>query len=379
MKFVLSLGAAMVLASPSALGTNPTEIGIGSICGAEAALAAGVTPKPVILPGVGTSVFTADTANAEAQAWFTYGIQAYHGFLHSETKAALAKAAALDPTCATCAWGEAYSLGSTLNTQATPEDTARALAIAERAATLVKPGDERTAALIAALKVRYQPTAPAEGREQAFGKAMDAIARRYPDDDAIAAVTAHALIIPARQEDYSGVPRAIEILEAVLARKPDEAGAIHYYIHATEFAGHAPLALPYAKRLGGLAPGAGHMVHMGTHTLMRVGLYQDVALANARALRVDAETGVSSTVNPTGPRYYLHNYMFGLAGAMMAGDRGLALKYADHAAQGFPMSATVDRGVTAQAHSDSRIEALAPRSGQPGADRGCNSGSSPPR
>jgi hypothetical protein len=218
LKFTLALGAAMVLASPSALGTDPTEIGIGAICGAESALAAGVAAKPVILPGVGTSTFIADTRNAEAQAWFSYGMQAYHAFLHAETKQALAKAAALDPTCAMCAWGEALSLGATLNTQATPAETATALAIADRAAKLVKPGDEKTAALIAALKIRYQPTPPPEGREQAFGRAMDAIAKRYPADDAIATHTAHALLIPARQDDLSGVPRAMEILEAVLAR-----------------------------------------------------------------------------------------------------------------------------------------------------------------
>ena len=351
MKFVLSLGAAMVLASPSALGSTPLEFGIGAICSAESALAAGVAPKPVILPGVGTSSFVADTANPEAQAWFSYGMQAYHAFLHAETKQALAKAAALDPSCALCAWGEALSLGATLNTQATPEETAKALAIADRAAKLVKPGDERAAALIAALQLRYRPTPPPEGREQAYGHAMDAIARRYPADDAIAAHTAHALLIPARQDDFSGVPRAMDILEAILARKPDETAAIHYYIHASEFAGHAPLALPYAERLAGLAPGAGHLVHMGTHTLMRVGLYEDVATTNAQALKVDAQTGVSSAVNPTGPRYYLHNYLFGLSGAMMAGDRGLALKYAEHAPKGFPIAVNAERGSSARGRS----------------------------
>lgn len=351
MKFVLSLGAAMVLASPSALGSNPTEIGINAICGAEDAIRAGIAAKPVILPGVGTSAFAADTRNPDAQAWFEYGIRAYHAFLHEETKAALARAAALDPACALCAWGEALSLGSTLNTQATPEQTARALAIADRAARLAPAGDERIAALIAALQLRYRPAAPPEGREQAFGRAMDVIARRYPDDAAIATVTAHALIIPARQEDYSGVPRAMEILEAVLGRNPDEAAAIHYYIHASEFAGHAPLALPYARRLAGLAPGSGHLVHMGTHTLMRVGLYQDVALNNARALKVDAETGVPAPASPTGPRYYMHNYLFGLSGALMAGDGKLALKYADHVAVGQPLSANPDRGAMARARS----------------------------
>ena len=359
-KFALALGAAMVLASPTGLGANTVEIGINSICGAETALGAGTAPDGKIRAGVGTSLFSANTANAPAQAWFDYGLQAYHAFLHAETKQALAKAAALDPSCAMCAWGESLSLGSTLNTQATPDETAKALTIANRAARLVAPGDERAAALIAALQLRYRPIAPPEGREQAYGKAMDAIARRYPQDDTIATLTAHALIIPARQDDYSGVARAQELLETVLARTPDETAAIHYYIHATEFAGHAPLALAYAQRLGRLAPSAGHLVHMGTHTLMRVGLYQEVALSNAQALKVDAQTGVPAAANPTGSRYYLHNYLFGLGGAMMAGDRPLALKYAEHAAVGFPMSSDLDRGTTAQARSLVALGRFAP-------------------
>ncbi|WP_397421404.1 hypothetical protein [Phenylobacterium sp.] len=361
MKFAFALGAAMVLASPTGLGANPVDIGINAICGAESAIEAAVAANGRIREGVGTSEFKADTTNPEAQAWFSYGINTYHGFLHAETKQALAKAAELDPGCALCVWAESLSLGSTLNYAVTPEQTAAALAVADRAARVVKPGDERTAALVAALQLRYQPVAPPEGREQAFGKAMDAIARRYPDDDAIATMTAHALIIPARQDDYSGLARAQEILEAVLARKPDETAAIHYYIHATEFAGHAPLALPYAKRLGSLAPSAGHLVHMGTHTMMRVGLYPEVARANAAAMRVDAETGsaLSNLGNAPGKFYYLHNYLFGLSGAMMAGDRALSLKYAEHARGGFPDVAT-SRYATASARSLVAVGRFAP-------------------
>ena len=84
-----------------------------------------------------------------------------------------------------------------------------------------------------------------------------------------------------------------------------------------------------------------------------------MALDNAEALKVDAQTGVSATVNPTGPRYYLHNYLFGLGGAMMAGDRGLALKYADHAAPGFAKS-DLERRTTAQARSLVALGRFAP-------------------
>jgi tetratricopeptide (TPR) repeat protein len=75
---------------------------------------------------------------------------------------------------------------------------------------------------------------------------------------------------------------------------------------------------------------------MGTHTLMRVGRYEDVALSNARALKVDAESQpLLPTAGSLAQRYYLHNYLFGLSGALMAGDEALALRYADHAEKAF--------------------------------------------
>ncbi|MBX3485053.1 hypothetical protein [Phenylobacterium sp.] len=353
MKLAIALAASVFAAAPSALGTSPgpSLTGIGFICSAEQA---GGSGGPLaLMKDVGNGGARADTANPEAQAWFENALDLYHAFSHDETKAAFARAAALDPACALCAWGVAMSLGPTLNTQMTEAERVEALAIADRAATLVKPGDARTAGLIATLQGRYSDAPAAGGGEMAYGKALDALLAKNPGDAMIANLAAHALITPARQDDYSGVPRAIAILEEVLAAKPDDTAAIHYYIHATEFAQKAPLALPYAVRLDDLAPGAAHLVHMGTHTLMRVGRYEEVAVTNAQALKVDAETrsALGPTARPLTQRYYTHNYLFGLGGALMAGDGPLAVKYADHAAIAYPSSAPEERRTMAQARS----------------------------
>jgi tetratricopeptide (TPR) repeat protein len=331
----LALAAAGVLAVPAATtGADVTQLGVGYICGAEqTALRPGALP-PVMLEGVGNGQVTADTANRAAQAWFNEGLNLYHAFNHNEARDAFAKAAALDPGCALCEWGVALGLGGTLNYGVTPAETAEALSHAERAAKLVKPGDERAKGLIDALVVRYGK----DGGEKAFAKAMDELARRYPADDLVANVAAEALMIPGRGGDAANVARAEQILKGVLARHPDDTAAIHYYIHATEFAGQPGEALPYAHRLASLAPGASHLVHMAAHTLMHVGEYENVALVDAQALKVDAD--VESKLHYSGPlssqMYYLHNYTFGLAGALMAGDARLALKYADHAGVAFP-------------------------------------------
>ncbi|MDB5437158.1 MAG: hypothetical protein JWR47_3415 [Phenylobacterium sp.] len=339
--------AAVALGFPNAVGADATALGVGYICGAErTAPRAGPQPA-VMLTGVGNGASPADTASREAQAWYDEGLNLYHAFNHNEASAAFAKAAALDPACALCEWGVALGLGQTLNYGVTPTQGAVALSHADRARKLLKPGDARAEGLIAALQLRYGKDTPDAKRDTVYGQAMDDLVRRFPGDDEIANLAVQALLIPARRDDYSGVPRAEAILKDVLARHPDDTAAIHYYIHATEFAGHPAQALPYAERLAGLAPGASHLVHMAAHTLMHVGQYERVAIVDAQALKVDAD--VEAKLRYAGPLssqiYYLHNYTFGLAGALMAGDGRLALKYADHAAIAFP--ATFDHGVVA--------------------------------
>lgn len=339
MKVAISLAAAIFAAAPTAVapGMSATLVGIGFLCGAEDATPATAgAATGVMLPGMGTGTYRIDTKSPEAEAWFNHALRLYHAFAHDEAKAAFTRAEAADPDCSLCASGVALGLGPTLNTGMTPDETIRARKAADRALALAKPDDVRARGLAEALKARYSEAGPAGGREKAFAQALDKLFKADPRDDLVASLAAHALIIPARQDDLSGVPRAIEILETVLARNPDDTAAIHYYIHATEFAGKAALALDSAERLADLAPGSGHLVHMGTHTMMRVGHYEDVALANARALKVDAESQpLLPTSGSLAQRYYLHNYLFGLSGALMAGDEALALRYADHAEKGF--------------------------------------------
>jgi tetratricopeptide (TPR) repeat protein len=328
--------AVLALAVPGAVGADATMLGIGYICGAENS----TTPRAVqavMLAGIGNGSSPADTASRQAQAWYNEGLNLYHAFNHNEAIPAFAKAAALDPDCALCEWGVALSLGPTLNYGVTADQTALALTHAERARKLAKPGEGRAQALTEALLVRYDKDTPGQ-RDGLFGKAMDDLARRYPADDEIADLAAQALMIPGRGGDMANVARAEALLKGVLARHPEDTAAIHYYIHASEFAGHPAEALPYAEKLAGLAPGASHLVHMAAHTLMHVGRYEQVAIVDAQALKVDADT--EKRLAYPGPlsaqMYYLHNYTFGLAGALMAGDGRLAVKYADHADIAFP-------------------------------------------
>jgi hypothetical protein len=101
----------------------------------------------------------------------------------------------------------------------------------------------------------------------------------------------------------------VKVLETVLKRNPNHPGACHFYIHAIEASNEASRAVPCAKRLGSLMPGAGHLVHMPTHIYIRLGQWALAAEHNAHAVEAD-ETFISerhpSGVYPMG--YYPHNF-----------------------------------------------------------------------
>lgn len=339
-----------------------TLLAVAALCAAEESGLAAPVPDLKLAAGMGTGGFKVDTASSEAQAWFNYGLALSHAFYHQDVKAAMKRAVELDPACSLCSWGEAWALGPTLNYGIDEDDRKLALAAAVRAQTLVKPGDDLARRLADAMVARYaEPPAaaatPGAGAkageagvvaedtdtEPAFAQALTKIAADYPEHVELTVLAAHSLMMASSEEKPDGLKTALVLLERVLKDHPDDTGAIHYYIHATEFDDRAEDALSYAKRLGGLAPAASHLVHMPAHTFFRAGLYQEAAVVNAQAIAADSSwmAGGGDPRPPMidnfpAPMYYSHNLAFGLAGAMMSGDGELALRYAEHAAKAYP-------------------------------------------
>ena len=334
--------SALFLAPVAMAAGDVSSRAVGYICSAESgASPAGAAKQLVMVRGVGTGGFPIVTTRPEAQTWFNYGMALAHAFYHDDAILAFRRAREIDPACAMCAWGEAWSEGPTINYDvSTPELQAAAVA-GDRAEALAGGETPKNRALISALKLRN--AAHDAAADQAFAGAMDELSRRYAQDDEIAVLTSDAWLITTRNHRGGGVegqasPRAAEVLEPVLKRHPDNTAAIHFYIHATEQNGEAGKALPYAARLGGLAPGASHLVHMASHTFFRVGQYEDAAVANAQAIGVDGVylRAAHDPILQGRVRYHAHNLRFGLGGALASGDAPLALRLADHAAFAFP-------------------------------------------
>lgn len=297
----------------------------------------GAPVRPVLLKGYGNGGFAVRTTVPAAQAFFDNGMELASAFSHDAAVAAFAEAARLDPGCTMCRWGEAWAAGPTINypIDRKAEGELAAKVAEARANARDAPAKER--AMLSALAARYRP-APGRGDWSAkpgqgnrlFAKAMDRLATHHPDDDAIAVIAADAWLIAG---DERMLPRAIALLETVLARNPDHTPAIHFYIHATEFAGEAGRAEAHADRLRALAPSASHLVHMPSHTWYRIGRYQDAADANVEAVRLGAENAARTA--PADPAsvwrepYHAHNVHFGIGAALVSGDGATALKLAE--------------------------------------------------
>lgn len=344
--------------APAAEASIETQLATAALCSAEALGLPAATPNLKLADGMGTGGFKVDTASTEAQAWFNYGLALSHAFYHQDAKAAMKRAAEIDPACSMCAWGYAWALGPTLNYGINEEERKTALAEAERALSLAKSDDALARRLAEAMVARYADPAAAVGEEPnrlggpkagegetepAFGQALAKIAADYPDEPEFAVLAAHSLMMPVRGDDESGLKPALALLEGVLAKRPGDTGAIHYYIHGTEFDDRAEDAIPYAEQLGALAPAASHLVHMPAHTFFRAGRYHEAAVVNAKAIEADTEW-LAQGGDPRPPMlagfrlpmYYAHNLSFGLAGALMSGDGALALRYAEHATRAYP-------------------------------------------
>lgn len=284
------------------------------------------------------------TSSPEAQAWFNHGVRLRWAFEHGESVRAFRKARLLDPACAMCAWGEAWAMGPNLNGGGGGEETRlAALKAARDARRLARRATPMQRQMIDALVQRY--SGRENSRSRRFAEAMDRIARRNPADVTVAAITADAWMLKADdwwddegQAADPGITRAMAILEQTLARAPDDPGAIHLYIHLTEWSDDPHKAIPYGERLAALAPGASHLVHMPSHTFYRVGRYRDAMMSNVAAVALDRR--YDSLARPPGgvPGMPLHghNIHFGMGGALMAGGDVEGLKLADWFLATFP-------------------------------------------
>jgi tetratricopeptide (TPR) repeat protein len=292
-----------------------------------------------MMPGMGNDHLQADTGNSEAQAWFDYGLTLARSFEHGDAILAFQKAETSDPTCSLCVWGEAWARGPTINFPVSQEQSLANLAMARRAQAMASPDiDPVTKALEAALVDKYDGGNVSGAGDLAYARDIDALNHAHAGNVEVAIFDAEAWLIREGDNDTSGLKHAVAVLQPLLRTNGNSSGLLHFFIHATEDAGEPELATPYAERVAQLAPSASHMVHMPSHTYFRIGRYEDAALDNLAALKVDlAYAKGTDFPTPLGKmQYHFHDVQFGVVSAMMSGDGALALKFVKIFNQDFP-------------------------------------------
>ena len=288
------------------------------------------------------------TASKDAQDYFDQGLRLLYAFNHDEAARSFARAAQLDPTCASCYWGLALVLGPNYNVPMLPDRFPAAWYAVQKAQANAASTTPVEQALIAALAKRYPGAVPIDRGamapfNQAYADAMATVAARFADDLDVQVLRAESLmdVNPWRLWTHDGKPapgtlEIVAVLEGVLAKDPDHPGANHYYIHAVESSQHPEKALQSAERLAGLIPNAGHIVHMGAHIFQRVGRYADASEANRRAAAVDL--GYMSK-SPAWSHYgmrLVHDYGFLSFSLSMEGRSAESIKAAKDSAKNFP-------------------------------------------
>ena len=190
----------------------------------------------------------------------------------------------------------------------------------QKALKLAPKATAKEQAYIQALSKRYvaKPEKDRTKLDQAFADAMREVHKKYPDDLDAATLFAEALMDTTPWEYYTPEGKAkpatdeiVAVLEAVMQRDPNHAGANHLYIHAVEASPNPERGLGAAYRLGDLCPAAGHLVHMPAHIFLRVGDYRQAAVANEKAMAADESYITQCRAQGFYPAvYYSHNVHF---------------------------------------------------------------------
>lgn len=298
-----------------------------------------------LLEGLGDYHFPVTSTHPEVQRWFDQGLMLTYGFNHDAAGRAFVKATQLDPGCAMCWWGAALVLGPHVNAGMDPADNARAWERLQKAQALASSASPREQAFISALSARYAEVPPADRRplDEAYAEATRKLMRDRPDDLDAATFHAEALMdlqpwdyYDERQRPKGHTAEIVEVLESVMARNGDHAGALHLYVHAVEASPDPQRGVVAADRLRELIPGSGHLVHMPAHIYARVGRWHDAVIANQRAIEADDAylalcRGNTGGVYPLG--YVPHNHHFLWFAASMEGGSEVAREAARHTAE----------------------------------------------
>jgi tetratricopeptide (TPR) repeat protein len=257
------------------------------------------------------AVHFATSCNETAQRRFDRGMRYQHSFWYQSSKEIFEDVLKADPGCGIAYWGIALSL--LYNPHAPPPAPNLPLGLAAlEKAKAVGARTQRERDYIDALTVFYTDydKVPHGTRVQAYLKAMETLAARYPDDDEAQIFYAITLNVAASPKDktYANQLKGAAILEPIFRRQPRHPGIAHYLIHLYDTPALADRGIDAAKRYAVIAPSAPHALHMPSHIFTRVGDWKDSISSNIASERA-ANAGKDFGEQLHAMDYLVHAYL----------------------------------------------------------------------
>jgi len=259
-----------------------TAVAAASISVAQAALAQDAAGEQF------GKVHFSTSCNDLAQRRFDRAMRYQHSFWYRQSQEIFEDVLKADSQCGIAYWGIAMS--SLLNPHVPPpvKNLAEGLAAITKGKT-VGAKTQREHDYIDALLVFYtdHDKIPHVARVQAYLKAMETLAGRYPNDDEAQVFYAITLNVAASPNDktYANQLKGAAILEPIFKRQPRHPGVAHYLIHLYDYPPIAEKGLDAARRYAEIAPAAPHALHMPSHIFTRVGYWKESIASNSASAR----------------------------------------------------------------------------------------------
>jgi hypothetical protein len=223
------------------------------------------------------------------------GLALLHSFQYQEAEQAFARAGQLDGGCAIAYWGKAMALYHQVWDFPDAKNLADGRHSIEQAQKLgAKTNREGEYVAAAAAFFQESPKMSHSDRVKAYSSAMQKLYLDNPQDNEAGEFYALSLIALAQMDSENSeyLRKAISILNPIFTEYPNNPGAAHYLIHATDSPELAAQGLPAARAYAAIAPDSAHALHMPSHIFRRLGLWQEVIdsnLASAAAAAKAAE------------------------------------------------------------------------------------------
>jgi hypothetical protein len=228
------------------------------------------------------------SCNEIAQRRFDRAMRYQHSFWYRQAKEIFEDAAKADPECAMAYWGVALTLLNNPHGPPPAPNLPLGLAAIQKAQA-IGAKTERERDYIGALSRMYVDYDKIDHRTrvQAYLKAMEALAGRYPDDDEAQIAYAITLNVAASPGDktYANQLKGAALLEPLFKRQPQHPGVAHYLIHLYDYPPIAEKGLDAATRYSKIAPAAPHAQHMPSHIFTRVGYWKESIASNTASVR----------------------------------------------------------------------------------------------